>query len=405
MKQKYKNIVILTNLLLVYNITFAVQTIKEQRDGELPVYISLNSGAGWVLPTNNFLRGENQTYYFTNTLKYAFTSRGDTWQDLAYGMPYYGVGISQSFYGRDEELGKPISLFLFQGATITQFTSKLLLNYELELGLSMNWEHYDPFTNPDNIAIGSSTNVHVAANIYLNWKVSKRFDIHAGGSIAHFSNGTSQQPNNGLNKGGAFVEVAYNFNRNDKLHTKMKQADSSRFIPSYEQDVQLILSTRNVKIDTLQTNLPDIYTDKQFNVYGLSYYFMRASKYNYRYGVGVECLYDESRGAKIYNKQHPDNGNYYTVTELGSFNDRLSLDISARGEVVLPYYSIFFDLGATILNRDKNLPLFNQALGVKVYLSNNLFGTFGIKATNFSKAQFLYWSLGYTLKSKRKIIK
>lgn len=405
MKQKYKNIVILTNLLLVYNITFAVQTIKEQRDGELPVYISLNSGAGWVLPTNNFLRGENQTYYFTNTLKYAFTSRGDTWQDLAYGMPYYGVGISQSFYGRDEELGKPISLFLFQGATITQFTSKLLLNYELELGLSMNWEHYDPFTNPDNIAIGSSTNVHVAANIYLNWKVSKRFDIHAGGSIAHFSNGTSQQPNNGLNKGGAFVEVAYNFNRNDKLHTKMKQADSSRFIPSYEQDVQLILSTRNVKIDTLQTNLPDIYTDKQFNVYGLSYYFMRASKYNYRYGVGVECLYDESRGAKIYNKQHPDNGNYYTVTELGSFNDRLSLGISARGEVVLPYYSIFFDLGATILNRDKNLPLFNQALGVKVYLSNNLFGTFGIKATNFSKAQFLYWSLGYTLKSKRKIIK
>ncbi|MFI3293113.1 MAG: acyloxyacyl hydrolase [Rikenellaceae bacterium] len=398
MKPKYIYIVI---LLLFSIASLSAEGTQEQEKSLLPVYVSFNSGAGWVIPTNDFLQGENQTYYSTNTLKYAFTSRGDSWQDLAYGMPYYGVGLSQSLYGRDDELGKPVSLFLFQGATISQFTPRFSLNYELELGLSMNWKYYDPFTNPDNLVIGSSTNVHFAGNIYFKWRASDRVDIHSGASIAHFSNGTSQQPNNGLNKGGAFVEVAYNFNHNDKIHSKLKQVDRSKFTPHFEQDVQFILSTRNVKIDTLQTNMPDVYTDKQFDVYGLNYYIMRASRYNYRYGIGVEGLYDESREAIIYNKEHPDNGNYYTVTELGDFKERLSLGVSARGELVLPYYSIFFDVGVTILNRDKSNPLLSQALGAKVYLANNLFGTFGVKTVYLSESQFLYWSLGYTINSKR----
>ncbi len=145
-----------------------------------------------------------------------------------------------------------------------------------------------------------------------------------------------------------------------------------------------------------------LYTDRQFKVYGLNYFLMRAPNYRYRYGFGIEYLYDESRGAKVYNKLHPDNGRYYTVTELGSFSDKSSIGLSVRGELRLPIYTIFADIGTTIINRDKDKPFLYQAVGVKVYLSENIFGTFGIKAVNFGQAQFLYWSLGYTLNSERK---
>ncbi len=367
-----------------------------------PSYIAVGGGFGGVLPTHEFFQGDNRTSYGTYSLKYSFTSMGDTWQSVYYGLPYYGIGFSQAFYGRENELGNPFSLYLFQGATIKMLTPRLALNYEFNLGFANNWKPYDPFTNPENLAIGSITNVHVAGALYLKWYMSEKLDLHVGASLTHFSNGTSKQPNHGLNKGGAYFELAYNFRREELIKRYNPDVEIPELTPHFQHDLQFIISSKNVKVDTVGTRLPDIFNDKQFQVYGVNYFLMRTSRHNYRYGFGVEYLYDESRGAKVYNKLHPENNKYYTVTELGSVGERSSIGVTTRFEMVLPIYSIFFDVGATVINQDETKPFLYQALGVKLYLSDDIFGTFGIKAVNFSQAQFLYWSLGYTFNSNRK---
>ncbi len=397
-----KNIFIIFILFLFGQTAFANEVDSLNTKEKRPTYIALGGGFGAVIPTHKFIQNDNYTNYGLISLKYAYTSVGDRWQEIAYGLPYYGIGLSQSFYGRPDELGTPVSLYLFQGATIKNITSRLALNYEFNLGMANNWKPYDPFSNPDNLVIGSIMTVHVAASIYLKWYISQRLDLHIGGTLTHFSNGTSRQPNHGINKGGAYLELVYNFNRDVVKERYNPDVAIPKFTPHFQHDIQFIISSKNVKIDTIGTMLPDIFTDRQFKVYGVNYFLMRASSHKYRYGVGVEYLYDESKGAKVYNRLHPDNGRYYTVTELGSVADRSSMGVSARLEILLPLYAIFIDIGGTVINRDEDLPLLYQALGVKVYLAEDLFGTFGIKAVNFSQAQFLYWSLGYTINSDRK---
>ncbi len=370
-------------------------------DDRKHTYVSLGASYGLVLPTNDFVSGDNKTSYVSKTLKYVYASRGDDWQSVAYGMPYYGVAISKMDYGRKEELGTPVSIYLLQGATIGKIGERLDLNYEFNLGFSTNWKPYDAFTNPDNTAIGSTLNVHVSASSYLKYYLSKAVDIHLGGTVTHFSNGTSRQPNSGINQLGAFVELTYNFNRKSTIERYNPDVIVPEIEPLFEHDFQLIMSSKNVKVDTVGSNLPDIYTDKQFDVYGFNYYLMRATNYKHRYGIGLELEYDGSAGAKIYNKLHPDNGKYYTVTEMADFKDRLSLGVAFRTEAVLPYYSIFLNMGISVLNHDLGTPRLYQVLGVKSGISDDVWATFGIKAVNFSQAQYLYWSLGYTIPSTR----
>lgn len=66
----------------------------------------------------------------------------------------------------------------------------------------------------------------------------------------------------------------------------------------------------------------------------------------------------------------------------------------------MPRISIFANFGYNLLHGNEYDYRFYQIMGVKAYLKENLFGTFGIRASRFSKAQYLYWSLGYSFDGK-----
>jgi hypothetical protein len=78
--------------------------------------------------------------------------------------------------------------------------------------------------------------------------------------------------------------------------------------------------------------------------------------------------------------------------------DRFSLGAGVRGELTMPRYSIFATVGWNALWGNRSDTRLYQVLGLKVYLSQDMFGTFGIRASHFSSAQYLYWSLGYTIR-------
>lgn len=374
----------------------AGDTIKTK----IPQFIAINAANGGVFPTNDFVSGDRKIRNYNSfAIKYGFSARGDDWKDFAYGMPYGGIGVYvATFSKRKSDLGTPFSIYTFQGAQLFRPWRNLSLNYEWDLGASFNWKHYDAFDNPDNIALGSSVNIHVSGNLYLKWRLSRYFDLHTGAGFTHFSNGAASRPNKGLNMLAAFVELSYHFNREEKEPIFNGNFTPPQYKKHVEHDLMVLISSRQAKIDTLKTRLVSEYTQRKFKVIGLSYAHMFAQTYRFKWGPSVEAVYDESSGVTSWREKHPETGNTHDRIKLGKTKDRFSLGLSLKGEISMPVYSIFAHLGYDIIHGNDQLKSFYQILGVKTYLKDNLFATFGIRANNFGKAQYLYWNFGYTFK-------
>lgn len=363
-----------------------------------PQFIALKLSQGSVLPTNDFISGKNKIPHYTSiALKYGFSSKGDKWQDYSYGLPYMGVGLYIANLHRADNLGTPVSLFFFQGGTLMTFNPKLGLNYEWNAGAAFNWKTYNPFTNPDNIAIGSGVNIHASVNLYMKWKLSNKVHLDVGAEFDHFSNAAFRLPNRGVNLISGSAAISYHFNsENWKYHPEL--FSKPEIEKTREHDIMVLLTARNVEIDTVGTNLPDKYIRQNFIVLGGSYAYMFNDNYRYRWGPSVEVTYDESANTKYWREENNLNGRMYDRIQLGNFFDRFSVGLSMKGEIYVYRFSGFLNVGYDIIHARKEDGKFYQIFGVKVFLKENLFGVFGVRTMNFGKSQYMFLNLGYTIK-------
>ncbi len=367
-------------------------------------FVALGTLYGSVLPTNDYVRIDGgPRVYGAATLKYGFSSTGSCWEEIAYGMPYGGIGVYSAKYGSHSgSVGTPFSLFVFQGGTFADITRRLALNYEWNLGMASGWTSYDPFDNPLNIAIGSATNVHVSFDIYLKYYLSPLFDLNFGVNLSHFSNGSSRLPNAGFNLAAASLSLVCNFSRKKEVFSYEACFVPPAFRKRIDHDISVTISSREKEFRTEGTNLPSPYVDRKFNVLGLNYALLFANSYRYKWGPGLDLVYDESSEATAWREVNPADGQQYDRVKLGKAYQRLALGLSAKGELVMPRYSIFANIGYDFLRGSDDESRMYQILGLKIYLKDNLFGTFGIRATHFSSATYLYWSLGYTIAGKKR---
>jgi hypothetical protein len=353
-------------------------------------FLEIFAAHGNVFSTNDFVKDIPR--YNAFSLRYAQASNGSTWKDIAYNMPFFGVGFYMPFFADNPGLGNPFSIYVFRGNTLAQFTDHLGLILELNLGLSMNWNPHDIFDNPNNEAIGSSSNAHVGLRLLLDYNFAKHFDLKFGIDLNHFSNGNIRMPNKGVNIGALSLSLAYNFNPANKGFVLRNSDLRPPEIPFHiNHEMQFIFSNRQTMFDREGTNLTSAYVDRNFTVLGLAYSPTFAKGYKYRWGPSIQFIYDESSNVKGHL-----NDDGHVVVQIADFSDRLSLGLGLRGEISMPVVSIFATLGYNVLHNHHFDNPFYQTIGVKAYLKDNLFASFGINAMQFTVAKFLSWGLGYT---------
>jgi hypothetical protein len=364
-------------------------------------FFEINTAFGEVFNTNPFVK--DIPNYQAFSLRYARASNGSSWEDFAYHMPYFGIGFYKPFFTDNPGLGNPFSIYLFRGSTLKQFTDKLGLALEVGLGLSMNWKFFDPIDNPENLVVGTPNNVHVGLKLYFDYALSKHFDLKFGADLNHFSNGASRRPNAGVNMGALSVSLAYNFNPPDKGYLLRNPSLLPPEVPRrVDHNIQFIISNRQTDFDTVGTNLPSNFVDANFMVLGLAYSPMIVRNYRNKWGPSVRLIYDESSNATALRVQSPETGQWHDQVKPAPFADRLSLGFGLSGEITMPVASVFATVGYNVYHRHHNDKALYQVIGVKAYLKDNFFATFGISATQFTVAQFLYWSFGYTIPAKIK---
>ena len=348
---------------------------------------------GYVFPTNRFLSGDNSEHEKTNSIQ-AFslkfikqTTGNNDWQ-VNYNYPTYGVGIYSANFFNPDELGSPIALYGLFAAPFHRW-KKLSLDYELGLGIAFNWKCYNPINNPENISIGAKQSVYLDAGMGLNYMINKRFSLLAGFSLSHFSNGALKQPNFGINTIAPKLNLRYNLQKDDIKYEKQK-------LPAFKKKNEWLFSifggAKNVIFDSLNIGLIAKYEGVDYLVTGFSTSYNRQISYKSKLGFGVELNYDGAYNAQVAI------ANNSMVRVKSPFTDKLQLSVFPSYELVVDRLSFLFQPSFYVVRKKTSnmTPVFFQRLGLKYYVSKNLFAGMNLRAFQFHVSDFLEWNVGYS---------
>ena len=358
--------------------------------------------ATYVVPTHDFISGENkkgkslQTKLDTH-LKYSFKFSPDTYWGREYPHTYQGIGVAYNTFFNRKEMGSPVAVYVLQGSRIATFRPNLSLDYEWNFGASFGWKEHDAQTNPFNGVVGSKVNAYINLNFLLNWRFSSCWNLTAGVSGAHYSNGNTSYPNLGVNAFGLRIGVARTLGEDRSEHTS-RVGSNSTFQRYLCYDLMLFGGLRRKTIfpeDGGVLTAPGIFGVAGFNfapMYNVNKYF--------RAGLSVDAQFDES--ANIVDHIA---GEYTSSEDLRfyrpSFMEQFALGFSLRGELVMPIFSINLGVGRNVICKGRDMNNFYQILALKVKLVKNLYLHVGYQLYKFEEPKNLMLGFGYRFKGRR----
>lgn len=356
--------------------------------------------AGTVLPTNSFLEGDNASgdeidYYHSGRLEFGKQTTGERLWEQLYKYPYYGVGFYTADFWGTEELGYPNALYGFFAAPFKRWRKSAFL-YELGFGLTYNWEPYDEDVNPYNLAIGSYRTVYIDAGLKYQYELGQHFDVAGGVSFTHFSNGSLQLPNKGINLFSPSFGIKYNFRPERPVY---QTREVPEFVKRNEIDFTFALASKQLEFDTAEyPDLSSKYVDINYLIVNFQTVWHRQFGYMGKFGGGIDIAFDESTDAQI---EVGSNGEVTPVPS--SFQDKLKVGLLLSYEWVIDEMSIVLQPGYYIVRKEYEgqTPDAYQRLGVKYHFYENMYGGINIRAYNYSIADFIEWTVGYRFIQKK----
>ena len=352
-----------------------------------------------ILHTNRYLKGENlegreMNHAFSGRLKYAFQLPAESHSGRIYKGAYQGIGVA--WHDFNPQLGNPFSAFIFQGARIKSWAPRLSLNYEWNLGLTFGWHPYDAETNPENRVIGSRVTAYIDADIYLRWQLSRSWDLNAGVSVIHFSNGNTTIPNAGLNVLGGRVSLAYYIHRQEQPSTGRVRIPSFRRRINY--DLLLFVAYRRQGFDFGDG---PVAMPGKYEVFGFNFTPLYSVNYWFSTGLSVDGVYDRSANLLFEDyivgmgDKGDDSRNHVGFPPA---RKQMALGLSARAEFTMPFFSINVGVGRNLICAPGDLRAWYQLLALKVNMSRKLFLHIGYSLQDFRYPNHLMLGLGWHFK-------
>lgn len=365
--------------LILFLISFLSFAQNENAKKKQFSSISINYGFGNVIPTTDFVKGENRTgaaiqnyqYYTVNAL----------WQNPAYkqwqqifAVPYYGLGVAVGDFNNATEIGYPISVYGVYGLPIMRL-SKFALYSEFQFGLASNWEHYDEESNPYNLVIGGGLTVHLNIGLNLKYQITPKLDLGAGINFVHFSNGGMERPNKGFNIYTPALELKYHFGGKADLKSLTKAAKNPQYHGLY---MMLGYGNHQLNEHELDTNY--------FAIGGLNMLYVNQLSNAFRLGAGFDLNYWWGLNALP-------NGTIGNRTA-----ENITLGLLIQPEILIDKLTIVGGFG--IYARHLHFGNFKQSyqrLGVRYDIYKTYSIGINIRAVNFMLAEFLEFNIGYTI--------
>jgi hypothetical protein len=353
---------------------------------------------GTVLPTNDYVKGKNKTnepldLYQAVSLQYGWQTFGKKKWHQSYGFPYTGFGLYLVNFFRPKELGTPFGLYTFYNGPIKRW-NKLSFNYQTAIGFLFGWQPYDEISNPYQIAIGSKNSVKIDLGLSVNYQFSRFFELDAGLSFTHFSNGSMAMPNYGLNMYGGRLGVKYNL----RGQPDFIKVDLPKYKSNSEWLVGILMAVKQVTPDTSDIENSSKYLGVNYGIFGITTTLNRQISYKSKWGLGFDFIYDASINAQ---KELASDGK---PLEDSQFHQHLTIGVFPSYELVINKISLILQPGFYLYKKQVtgNPDIFYQRIGLKYHFLDNLYLGCNLRAYNFKVADYIEWIVGYSLQKGTK---
>lgn len=360
-----------------------------------PIFIEGSFQAGKVIPTNDFISGKNFRNdaidgYQSGSLLLLKQTRGDKLWEQLYKYPVYGIGIYSAFFKETAELGTPVSVFGYFSAPFAR-GRKLNFNYDLGLGLTFNWNKFDPVSNPNNIAISASQSTYIEAGLRLEYPLSKRLFASVGYGLYHFSNGHLKLPNQGLNMQALKLNLRYQVN---DATCSFINNPVPLFGKHYEWDISIYGGAQNVIYAGGDIDIITKYEGVYFPVFGINNTFSRSVSYKSKIGMGFSAGYNGALNAQV----AVENGELEEKDM--PFGKHITMSVYPSYELVVNKLSIIIQPGFYLYRKKtaEMTPVFYQRVGVKYHFWNDYFAGISLRAYQFHISDFMEWNIGRTIR-------
>lgn len=328
-------------------------------------------------------------------LKYAFSYAPSTRIGRLYPGAYQGVGLSVMSFADNSRIGTPVGVYLFQGAPVVRLAQRLTLDYEWNFGASFGWKKYSEDRPTANLIVGSPINAYINLGLMLHYRLAPQWAIAAGIDLTHWSNGNTAWPNPGVNAIGARAGLIYSFNGRTSSQTLADVRDVEPVRPHFSYDIVAYGAARKrmTWINGEAELLPG-----RFGVAGLNFAPMYNFNRFFRAGLSADVQYDESSGLS----------RYWVDGTFGDdikfrrppFFHQVSLGFSARGELVMPIFSINAGIGYNVLG-NSDTRNFYQVLALKIDIWHSCFLHIGYQLNSFHNPNNLMIGVGYRFHDRR----
>lgn len=343
--------------------------------------------------------------------KYGFTFPGSFIQGKLYPDVRQGIGTGVNFFQYPKSVGVPVEVYLFQGAPIVRFNRKISLDYEWNFGASFGWKPCDGVSARSNLITGSRANAYINLGIGLRWKLKHGFELLTGMEITHFSNGNTSFPNPGINSLGLRIGLTrclggtgQYFSGADESHSldtsitkemTVRDSEGESLVKKISYDLTGYGAWRKRVYRGGET---PVLLKGRYAIAGLNFAPMWNVNRFFRTGIAADFQWDESSDLK----------NYYiggTTTDdirfsRGSFIHQIGVGLSARAELVMPFFSVNVGIGYNFVGPTEARATYQMA-NLKIYINRAFYLNVGYQLQNFQRQNNLMLGLGYSFRSPR----
>ena len=407
--------------LLIIIIILATAVGPTRADDHLLWRLGAEAAMGGVPRTNGFLRGDNplstpigSTGALALRADFAFSPASRLGR--LYPGLRQGIGLELRTFNCHDILGRPASLYIYQGAPFARLADDLTLGYEWQFGAAFGWHrsnltHYLP-------PVSTRLTAHMALALKFTYRLSPALDLIIGPTVSHYSNGNTAYPNGGVNTVGlamgiawhlpasrrasaestlgahvgvrnAVVEEAYNKAPGQTVENKKEGQKIERRLWATEIIAYGAWRKRPISIDDEAQMIPG-----HFGVAGLQVAEIRQLGRWFGAGAALTAQYDESSGL----------GRHWVEGTVGDnikftrppVREQLSLGLSLHGELTAAIFTVSAGLGVDLI-RPRAANRFFQSLALKTFLTPRLFLHTGYRIGDFRNPQNLMLGLGVRL--------
>jgi|GEM_PF-1253687 len=364
----------MNKLIIFYVLILSFTTIGQDKT---PYFLTLSNKGGIMTAHRPFMAHlvRNKTLGFELALSKQQIGKSNL--SVKHKFPLNGLALEYRNFGYDDVLGSAISLIQYQNFVIFQSKTNLCLDFKMGAGISYITKKYDKETNPTNNAIGSNINAKVSFKLELN-QFTSRYHFGLGAELAHFSNGTFQHPNLGLNTLAIYANIGYNLNdrkvfKFDEEKVKEIGGGSKAYVVG-----EGIFSISEV--------MPIPGDAKKYAVFAGRFSFVKPLNLSWNCEFAIDGVYNASNQYRYLDKNHEPKD----VTQFGLYTG-----------MSFNYYKsqIIFGLGYYIVDMINPLGRVYNRIGYRYFFNKDVFGLFNIRA-NFGKADFFEFGVGYKFNRK-----